>query len=599
MTFPAGIATPLNCDDVVRSRRISASFEEGSASGSPAFDILRDGWVSSFDEDGNFLEVSFEASPDNESALIIGGSGSEGEMNQHFFPRMSVGTSALSAMAPRISAMKNPMSTVKNPMSRFTKKLSEEGVSLEKKQEAAPFSSCKKRQRKKKLTKRISKLASKVVPKRTSEAPSNLEVAPSRSTNTAGSRRKRSTKKLKKKIMKRISKNSPLMRMSKIGRKGSAEGAFPSVSKKNNREVSSMKCAADSIRPRGVDEFNEHHEFAANMNSQHNDEVPANSTGETSDASCGDSQEEAFTPNMAETTTLYYDQRIPIKWGMKDTPDDDANEKKCLALDLGEPTDESLNNNNNNDKEACKEDCEKSISETFNGMHMQEQLDVFNADETLSCNVEELMNMILQDGESRQRARSACARTNSTEFADLKISCSNSTGGMVCPHGSRDDSMSPTSSTVVKKELLIAAATASTASAIEAQVPTTPLKTIVIRKRTIPEQEVSPIKSPVTWRLVPPQSPVGRTPSSNNNKKNGSAGKKQFNYRTNRKTVALTPTRLQMTDQAPSSPIGDLRKPHRRSYSLKKTIKRGIRSHPVASTTVALSAVLLFFRNFV
>mmetsp|Transcript_9219 Transcript_9219/g.21976 ORF Transcript_9219/g.21976 Transcript_9219/m.21976 type:complete len:588 (+) Transcript_9219:215-1978(+) len=573
----------LNCDDFIRSTRISTSSQESSASGSPkpAFDILTDGWVSSFDEDGNFLEVSFEASPDNESVLLMGGSASEAELNQHFFPRMSIDTSALSSammVAPRISTLKNPISTLKNPISRLTKKLSEEDGSLEREHEPVPVSSGKKRRRNKKLAKRISKIASKVVPKRTSEAPSNLEQAP-REANTTLSRRSSSVKKLKKKIMKRISKKGPLLRISKIGRKSSAEGAFPSVPGKDRWEVSSLDCAADSISPRDFDEINELG-VTISTDFHGNDEVPANSTDETSETSCGGSEEEAFTPNMAETTTLYHDQRIPSKWGMNDE------KKKGLALDLGEPTDESLGLNMN---KACK-DGEKSTTETSNCMPMQEQLDIFTADETLSCHLEELMNNILKEGESRQRSRSACARTDSTEFADLKISCSNSTGGTACPRGSRDDSMTPIST--IMNELISPAST--TAPVFTQAQVTTPLKTIVIRKT---QDAVSPTKSPKPMGSDTekrPQSLAGRTPSSTN--KNGSASKKQFNYRTNRKP-ALTPTRLQM-DQVPSSPIGDLHKSRRR-HLLKKTVKRGIRLHPVASTTVALSAVLLFVRNFV
>ena len=85
--------------------------------------------------------------------------------------------------------------------------------------------------------------------------------------------------------------------------------------------------------------------------------------------------------------------------------------------------------------------------------------------------------------------------------------------------------------------------------------------------------------------------PISRTPPSD---KKGSANKKQFNYRANRKHV-MAPTRLDLVDQAPSSPIGDLRKPRRR-HSLKRSIKKGMQANPVVATTVALSAVLFFLR---
>lgn len=580
--------THLKENDIVRSTGMSISSHELSSSGSPkpVFDMIRDGWVSSFDEEGNFLEVSFEASPDNKSVLLMGRSGSEAELNQHFFPRMSVGTNALSSIAPpRISTLKNPISTFKNPISRFTKKVTEETRSLEKQEAAVSVSSGKKRRRNRKLSTSISKMASKAVhSKRTSAAPPNVEQDP-RESNKAPSKKTRRAKKLKKKIMQRISKKGPLLRISKIGRKSSAEGAFPSVARKEHWEALSVDSSADSISPRELDEVNELG-VASSMDRQRNNEVPANSTDETSDTSCADSTEEIFTPNMAETTVLYHDQRIPVKWGMQDAAGGD-NQKKSLALDLGEPTDESRNN-------KASTDGDKSTSEASKGMHMQEQLDAFNADETLSCDVEDLMNSILEEGESRQRSHSACYRSECAEFADLKISCSHSTGGIAERRGSSAGSMS-VASTATNEWL---SPTSTTAPVFTLAQVTTPLNTIVIRKTRLDQ---APPKSPKpmlsdTKKQPPPRSPPARrTPSSAN--KNGSASRKQFNYRANR-AATLSPTRLQM-DQAPSSPIGDLVRKPRRRHSLKKAIQRGIRSHPVVSTTVALSAALFFIRNIV
>ncbi|KAL3942528.1 MAG: hypothetical protein SGBAC_003304 [Bacillariaceae sp.] len=454
------------------------------------------------------------------------------------------------------------MSTFKNPISRFTKKVTEETRNLEKQEDLVSVSSGKKRRRNKKLSKSISKMASKVVhSKRTSAAPPNVEPDP-RESNKAPSKTTRRAKKLKKKIMQRISKKGPLL--SKIGRKSSAEGAFPSMARKEQGEALSVDSSADSISPREFDEVNELG-VASSMDRHRNNEVPANSTDETSDTSCADSTEEIFTPNMDETTTLYHDQRIPVRWGMKDAADD--NQKKRLALDLGEPSDESRSN-------KASTDGDKATSETSKGMPMQKQLDAFNADESLSCDVEDLLNSILEEGESRQRSHSACYRSECAEFADLK-SCSHSTGGIAERRGSNAGSMSVASTGT--NEWISPTSTIAPGFTL-AQVPT-PLSTIVIRKTRIDQ---APPKSPKptlsdTKKQPPPRSPPARrTPSSAN--KNGSASRKQFNYRVNR-TATLSPTRLQM-DQAP---IGDLVRKPRRRHSLKKTIKRGIRSHPVVS----------------
>lgn len=554
-----------NRDDFYRPRNVKTSFEETSVYGSPrqSFDIIQDGWVSSFDEDGNFLEVSFEASPDNESVLLMGGSASEAELNQHFFPRMSISTRTISSIAPRLSTtLKKPVSNLKNPIKRFSsRRLGQECETSDEEQELPPVSSGKKRRRNKKLAKRLSMMASKVVPKRVSQTQSQSEQHETKETNSNLFKGKESAKKLRKKILRRISKKGPLLRKTKIGRTTSAEGAFPTVPRKDCADVSSMACPADEYGQYGFASVDELVVDSGN-NDQRVDELPAASTDETSDTSCGNSDEEAFTPNMVEATILYHDQRVSADWGTTRTLS--TNQKKS---------------NEHSDTSHIG----RSTSDSFNSMEIQDQLNVFDATSTLSYDS--------QCKGSRRRSFSACARLHTTsEFADLKISCSNSTGGVVCPLGSRDDSMTPRSS--AEQEELITPM--SVATPVPIHTPwSNPIKTI-----SIPNEEdkvyESPSKSSKHACLDDAErrnTPISRTPPSD---KKGSANKKQFNYRANRKHV-MAPTRLDLVDQAPSSPIGDLRKPRRR-HSLKRSIKKGMQANPVVATTVALSAVLFFLR---